>query len=167
MSSEMGDIEKRLKAIEDSLKKLGEMDLFIAKQIVGSVAPMELNIATRTMKGEEAEIFTKLFSEKSKAIRERLDVAKTPADAINLLVEFDNEISEFVRAAKVDTADKAMEIAHSFIKKYSPVALPLKAVREDDVWLVDIDVGALAVKVAKVKVDARTGDILSYEIPQK
>ena len=60
-----------------------------------------------------------------------------------------------------------MEIAHTFIKKYSPVALPLKAVKEDDVWLVDIDVGALAVKIANVKVDARTGDILSYDIPQK
>jgi len=60
-----------------------------------------------------------------------------------------------------------MEIAHSFIKKYSPVALPLKAVKEGDAWLVDIDVGALAVKIAKVKVDARTGDILSYDIPEK
>ena len=60
-----------------------------------------------------------------------------------------------------------MEVAHSFIKKYSPVALPLKAVKEKDFWLVDIDVGALAVKVAKVKVDARTGDILSYEIPER
>jgi len=60
-----------------------------------------------------------------------------------------------------------MDIAHTFIKKYSPVALPLKAVRENDVWLVDIDVGALAVKVAKVKVDARTGDILSYDIPER
>ncbi|MDI6814671.1 MAG: hypothetical protein QMC90_01095 [Dehalococcoidales bacterium] len=58
-----------------------------------------------------------------------------------------------------------MEIAHSFIKKYSPVALPMKADKEGDVWLVDI--GPLAVKVAKVKVDARTGDILSYEIPPK
>jgi len=28
-------------------------------------------------------------------------------------------------------------------------------------------VGALAVKIAKVKVDARTGDILSYDIPEK
>ena len=60
-----------------------------------------------------------------------------------------------------------MEIAHSFIKKYSPVALPLKAERKDDVWLVDIYVGALAVKIAKVKIDARTGDILSYDIPTK
>ena len=167
MSSEMGDIEKRLKAIEYSLKELKEMDLFIAKAIVGSVAPMELNIASRTMKGEEAETFAKLFSEKSKAIQERLNEAKKPEDVFKLLVEFDNEISEFVRAAKVDTADKAMDIAHTFIKKYSPVALPLKAEREKDVWLVDIDVGALAVKVAKVKVDARTGDILSYEIPEK
>ncbi|GAI38294.1 unnamed protein product, partial [marine sediment metagenome] len=45
-------------------------------------------------------------------------------------------------------------------------ALPVKAIREDNVWSVDIDVGPLAVKIAKVKIDAKTGGIISYEIPE-
>ena len=67
---------------------------------------------------------------------------------------------------EVKSAEEATEIAHSFIKKYRPIALPLKALREDDVWNVDIDVGPLAVKIAKVKIDAKTGNIISYEIPE-
>ena len=67
----------------------------------------------------------------------------------------------------VKSASEATEVASSFIKKYIPIAQPVKAIRDDDVWLVDIDVGALAVKIAKVKIDAKTGDILSYEIPEK
>lgn len=167
MNSEIEGIEKRLEAIETSIKELKEMDLIVTKTIVACIAPMELNIAGRTMVGEDAKQFKKVFTKKSKDAEERLDKAKTPEDALKLLVELHKEIADFVRATKVDTADKAMEIAHSFIKKYSPVALPLKAERQDDIWLVDIDVGALAVKVAKVKVDARTGDILNYEIPEK
>ena len=67
---------------------------------------------------------------------------------------------------EVKSAKEATEIAHSFIKKYRPIALPLKAVREGDVWFVEIDVGPLAVKIAKIKIDAKTGDIISYEIPE-
>jgi len=67
---------------------------------------------------------------------------------------------------EVESAAKATEIAHSFIKKYRPIALPLKAIRENDVWNVEIDVGPLAVKIAKVKIDAKTGGIISYEIPE-
>ena len=168
MSSEIEDIRKQLRAIENSIKELTGMDLFIAQEIVARLVSVEVNLAGRTMRGEEAEKFRRLFWEKADTIvGKRLNEAKTPAAALKLVEEFDKEISDFIQAAKVDTADKAMEIAHSFIKKYSPVALPLKAVREKDVWLVDIDVGALAVKIAKVKVDARTGDILSYEIPEK
>jgi len=68
---------------------------------------------------------------------------------------------------EVKSAEEATEIANSFLKNYYPYRRPIKAVKGDDVWLVDIDVGPLAVKLAKVKVDARTGDILSYEIPEK
>jgi uncharacterized membrane protein YkoI len=67
---------------------------------------------------------------------------------------------------EVKTAEEATEIARSFIKKYRIIALPVKAVREDDVWNVEIDVGPLAVRIAKVKVDAKTGNIMSYEIPE-
>ncbi len=155
MSNEIEDIKKRLTILE-------KQDLWLAKQLVSSVFATELNIATRTMKGEEAREFNTLFAKKREDLEKRLGGAKTIGSVFKLLIEFDKEISDYIRATKVDTADKAMEIAHSFIKKYSPVALPLKAERENDVWLVDIDVGALAVKV-----DAKTGDILSYEIPEK
>jgi len=160
MSSEIEDIKKRLTILE-------KQDLWLAKQFVSSVLTTELNIAARTMKGEEAKEFNTLFAKKREDLEKKLEEAKTIESVFKLLIEFDKEIGDYIRAAKVDTADKAMEIAHSFIKKYVPVALPLKAVKEGNVWLVDIDVGALAVKVAKVKVDARTGDILSYDIPEK
>jgi len=167
MAGELEKFERRLKATEDAIKQLMKQDLLLAKGVVSAVAPMEINIAARTMPSEEGKRLKKLFDKKGEAAKVKLSEAKTIAEVFEILINFDNEISDYVRAAKVDTADKAMEIAHSFIKKYVPVALPLKAERKDDEWLVDIDVGALAVKVAKVKVDARTGDVLSYEIPEK
>lgn len=65
----------------------------------------------------------------------------------------------------VNSAEQATTIARSFIKKHRILAIPLKAVREDDVWHVELDVGPLAISVAKVDVDARTGKILKYEMP--
>ena len=67
---------------------------------------------------------------------------------------------------EVKNAEEATEIASSFIKKYRLIALPIKAVKEGEVWNVEIDVGPLAVKLAKVRVDAKTGNIISYEIPE-
>ena len=78
------------------------------------------------------------------------------------------EIAEHAQGEKVDNADEAMEIAHYFFKeKGKTVALPMKAVRQNDVWLVDIDIGAVRLEIATVKIDAKTGDILSHEITQK
>jgi len=67
---------------------------------------------------------------------------------------------------EVKSAKRATEIAQSFIKKYRMFARPLKATRDDDTWNVEIDVGAVFVVVAKVKVDAKSGDILEYSIPE-
>ena len=69
-------------------------------------------------------------------------------------------------AGEVKSAEEATEIARAFIKKHRIIALPIKAVRENGIWLVEIDVGPLAVKVAKIKVDANTGRIISYELPE-
>ncbi|MDI6814672.1 MAG: hypothetical protein QMC90_01100 [Dehalococcoidales bacterium] len=52
MSNEIEELRTRLKAIEDSIKELKEMDLFIAKATVASVGPMEINIVGGTMPGE-------------------------------------------------------------------------------------------------------------------
>ena len=66
---------------------------------------------------------------------------------------------------EVKSATNATEIAVSFIKKYRNFARPIKAIREDNTWLVEIDVGLIFTEVAKVKVDAMSGDILEYTIP--
>lgn len=66
---------------------------------------------------------------------------------------------------EVKTAQQATDVVVSFIKKYRPIARPLKAVKEDGIWLVEVDVGAIFTAVAKAKVDAKSGDILEYHIP--
>jgi len=66
---------------------------------------------------------------------------------------------------EVKSAASATEIAVSFIKKYRWYARPIKAVRENNTWLVEIDVGPVLTAVAKVKLDAVSGDILEYDIP--
>ncbi len=119
------------------------------------------------LEGEERKSYVEYWGKKLGNATRELEDSTTLEQTIGIGNEYEEEFGDYITATKIDTADKAMDIAHSFIKKYSPVALPLKAVREDDIWLVDIDVGALAVKVAKVKVDAKTGDILSYEIPER
>ena len=149
--------------IEETRKEV----LLLAKDLSLALCTMQYNVNLHYFKGEELDSYSKLWGKKLDNVSEEIEASKTVKSVLNIRFKFCNELMVYVKAAKVDTADKAMEIAHSFIKKYSPVALPLKAVKEGDIWLVDIDVGALAVKVAKVKVDARTGDILSYEIPEK
>jgi len=67
---------------------------------------------------------------------------------------------------EVKSASEATTIAKSFIQKHRLIARPIKAARENDTWLVEIDVGPLATIVAKVKVDARSGEILEYTIPR-
>ena len=66
---------------------------------------------------------------------------------------------------EVKSAKEATEIALSFIKKCRIYTRPLKAVRDDGTWLVDIDVGPVYITIAKIKVDAKSGDILEYTIP--
>jgi len=68
-------------------------------------------------------------------------------------------------AGEVKSAAEATEIARNFIKKYRVIAAPLKAVREGGAWLVEIDVGPLFKSVAKVRIDALTGEVLEYAIP--
>lgn len=156
MSDEIEDIHKRLQDIEYAIRWIGEAHCTAA-----------YNSLLAVMHDEERKSFVDYWKPKIESIHKDIGDAPTLKKAMKLVIDFCVDISTYASAAKVDTADKAMEIAHSFIKKYSTVALPLKAERQDDVWLVDVDVGALAVKIAKIKIDAKTGDILSYEIPEK
>ena len=173
-STEEIDIWKRLAALEEAVSEFrGEIEelkrnnLGIAKVLGDAICTTIYQVGLLTFKGEDLDSFTKLWKKKLEDTRKEIGDSPTVKRALETSLKFEEELRDYIRATKVATADKAMEIAHSFIKKYSPVALPMKAEREGDVWLVDIDVGALAVKVAKVKLDARTGDILSYEIPPK
>lgn len=68
-------------------------------------------------------------------------------------------------AGEVKSAAEATKIARSYVGKYRFFARPIKAVRENDTWFVDLDVGALDTEIAKVKIDAKSGEILEYDIP--
>jgi hypothetical protein len=166
-TSEIKDLRKQLQEMGKAIVELRITDLAILKIMAGESCETHYHAFLPSQKGEEINRYGELWSKRLADTRQEINQSKTIEDVITARDKFVSDIIDYVRAAKVDTADKAMEIAHSFIKKYVPVALPLKAVKEGNVWLVDIDVGALSVKIAKVKVDARTGDILSYDIPTK
>lgn len=64
----------------------------------------------------------------------------------------------------IENAEKATEIALSFIKQhYLFGGHPLKAKREDTTWTVEIDVGTLLTEIVTVKINAENGNIISYE----
>ncbi|MBI2908593.1 MAG: hypothetical protein HYX92_13190 [Chloroflexi bacterium] len=64
------------------------------------------------------------------------------------------------------SAEEATSKALSFLKKYHPWARPMKAVREDGIWLVQVDVGALKTKIGTIKLDAQTGKVLEFDVPE-
>ena len=153
--------------MSNEIEELRKQILLLAKSTTEWLCLIQYRMVLLPLTGEERVSYVGYWGKKLDDTLRELEDSRTVEETVDIGTKFEKEFGEYVTATKVDTADKAMEIAHSFIKKYSPVALPLKAVKEGDVWLVDIDVGALSVKVAKVKVDARTGDILSYDIPEK
>lgn len=63
---------------------------------------------------------------------------------------------------EVADASQATEVALSFLKKSYPFAWPLKTLKEQDTWLVEVDIGLFERRIARVKVDAKTGGILEY-----
>jgi uncharacterized membrane protein YkoI len=65
----------------------------------------------------------------------------------------------------VTSAEEATNIAESFLKKRRLVVQPVKAIKEDDTWLVQVDVGILTTSVAEIVIDANTGKIVRYNIP--
>ena len=166
-TEELEELRKRLKAVEATVAELSAGSLITARVVSRELCKTAYEIFLPYQKGEQRKAYEEYWKKKFESLQKELSTSETVLDVFEIGLKFREELIAFFETPKVDTADKAMEVAHSFIKKYSPVALPLKAEREGDVWLVDVDVGALAVKVAKIKVDAKTGDILSYDIPQK
>lgn len=64
---------------------------------------------------------------------------------------------------EIKSAKEATEKALNYVKDYYPFYhKPIKVVKEDGTWLLEIDVGLLTTTIAKVKVDAKTGNILEF-----
>ncbi len=62
----------------------------------------------------------------------------------------------------ITSAQEAIDIAQQFIEPHYPWHKPLKALREDDVWLVEFDVGAVRVETVVVRIDASTKEIREF-----
>ena len=67
---------------------------------------------------------------------------------------------------EVKSAPEATKIAETFVKKHRFFSRLIKAVRRDDIWYVEIDVGGVITSVATVNIDAKSGDILEYMFPE-
>ena len=66
---------------------------------------------------------------------------------------------------QVESAQAATDIAVEFVKRHYLIAQPKSAKRDDGAWAVTVDVGAVAVKIATVRISAETGVIEEYDIP--
>ena len=62
----------------------------------------------------------------------------------------------------ITSAQEAIDIAQQFIEPHYPWHKPLKAVRDNDVWIVEFDVGAIRVETAVVRIDASTKEIKEF-----
>ncbi|GEM_PF-5940091 len=186
-TEETGDIRKRLEEIEKAIAELRAGDLAIMKTMAAGLCEAHCNIFTLFQKGADAELWAKKLAEAKQTIQgsETIeDVIKTRDNFIKDVTEHARveapkavtepaqaepaeEIAEPVKAEKADNADDAMDIACTFMKKDNSVALPLKVERRDDIWVVDVDVGAVRMEIVRVKVDAKTGEILGHKTVEK
>lgn len=68
---------------------------------------------------------------------------------------------------EVKSAQEATAIALSVIEKQYGFTRPIKAVKEGNIWLVQIDVGVFKTRIGNFKIDAKTGVVLEYDIPKE
>jgi hypothetical protein len=70
---------------------------------------------------------------------------------------------------EIKNASEATEKASAFILEKNSIrgkiAEPIKAVRENDTWLVEFNIGIVRFIKAYVKINSTTGEILEYHIP--
>jgi hypothetical protein len=144
-TDEIAEIRKRLEAIEKAIDELRAGNLAIM-QIMATMGRTIQSSATTEAATGTGDKSVKEFTERAK--EENVDSTATPVEKVN------------------DSLD-AMAIANAFMKKDNPVALPLKAVRRDEVWLVDVDIGAVKMEIVRVKIEAKTGNILGHETVEK
>ena len=62
-------------------------------------------------------------------------------------------------------ARAATDIAVQFIRQHKMYAQPKSANKVAGKWIIKVDVGALSVRVATIEIDAKTKEILTYDIP--
>lgn len=165
-SEEIKALQERAEKAENAIRKLEDATLRNAKYSAGNLCTLTYNIAQLFITGTDRRSFIETWKSRLDDTNKRIKNSKTVDDIIEIGNSFNTEIYKYIKAEKVKTAEEAMDIAHAFVKKYSSTALPMKATKEKDFWFVDIDVGALGTKIAKIKIDARTGDISSYEVPE-
>jgi beta-galactosidase beta subunit len=176
-SDEIAEIRKRLEAIERAIDALRAGNLVIMKTMATELSEMYYNIFILSQKSEDMKKYTELWARKLADIRRIIQGAETSEAATETGDKSVKEITAHAKPENVDSATKAvekvddaldaMDIANAFMKKDNPVALPLTAVRRDDIWLVDVDIGAVRMEIVRVKIDARTGNILGHEVVER
>jgi hypothetical protein len=144
-TDEIAEIRKRLEAIERAIDELRAGNLAIM-QIMAAIG--------RTI--QRPETTEAIIGTGDKSVKDITDHARAEK------VESAGKAPE-----KVDNAEDAMAVANAFMKKDNSVALPLKAVRRDEVWVVDVDIGAVRMEIVRVKIDAKTGGILGHETVER
>jgi hypothetical protein len=182
-TDEIAEINKRLEEIE---KAIGELrtgrELAIIKTIASELCTIHCNILVLSQKNVDTALWGRKLAEAKQAIER----SETVDDAIQARDKFVREMVNGVKREppkaeaagettepaepvkeEVNDADRAMEIAHYFMKKDNSVALPMKAVQRSDYWLVDVDVGVVRMEIVQVKVDCKTGEILGHETIEK
>jgi hypothetical protein len=176
-SDEMAEIRQRLEAIERAIDALRAGNLVIMKTMATELTEMYYNIFVLSQKGEDMKKYTELWAKKLADIRRIIQGSETSEAATGTVDKLVKDIADYTKAEevdsatkaaeKVDNAEEAMDIAHTFMKKDNSVALPLKAVRRDEVWLVDVDIGAVRMEIVRVKIEAKTGNILGHETVER
>ena len=68
-------------------------------------------------------------------------------------------------SVEVKDAESATEIALKFMRKNYTAAIPKSANLQDGKWIVEIDVGFVAIKIAKIVIDAANGSVIEYKVP--
>jgi hypothetical protein len=181
-AEEIEDISKRLAEIERAIGELRAGELAIMKTIAAELCEMYYTIFTLFYEGEEVKKYTELWTKKLAETKQTILGLETSEAVIGTRDKFVKDLADYAKAAidsaaktvekvekvqKVDYVEEAMAIANAFMKKDNPVALPLKAVIRDDIWLVDVDIGAVRMEIVRVKIDANTGNILGHETVEK
>lgn len=67
---------------------------------------------------------------------------------------------------EIKSAQEATKVATTFLKQYYFFLRPVSAAKQDDTWIVKIDVGLVSKEIAEVKIDTLTSEIIEYSFPK-